>query len=77
MHFSGIDPALPYADRYWIHSGTHETFATLFESWLGSPDFLRTALGLDETAVRQLEAFDAVQEPDHRHLAGRRRRGRV
>jgi hypothetical protein len=58
VHFTGIDPALPFADRYWIHSGTHETFATLFESWLGSPEFLRDALGFDEAAVRQLVTFD-------------------
>jgi len=58
VHFSGIDPALPFADRYWIHSGTHETFATLFESWLGLPGFLRTALGFDEAAARKLVAFD-------------------
>jgi hypothetical protein len=58
VHFSGIDPALPFADRYWIHSGTHETFATLFESWLGLPGFLRTALGFDAAAARQLAAFD-------------------
>ncbi len=58
VHFSGIDPALPFADRYWIQSGTHETFATLFESWLGLPGFLRTALGFDRAATSQLVAFD-------------------
>ena len=58
VHFSGIDPALPFADRYWIHSGTHETFATLFESWLGLPEFLQSALGFDEAATRELVTFD-------------------
>jgi hypothetical protein len=58
VHFSGIDPALPFADRYWIHSGTHETFATLFESLLGQPDFLQAALGFGPAATLELVAFD-------------------
>jgi hypothetical protein len=58
VHFSGIDPALSFADRYWLHAGTHETIATLFESLLGLPEFLSEAMGLSEQAARRLAAFD-------------------
>jgi hypothetical protein len=58
VHFAGIDPALSFADRTWIHSGTHETFSTLFEALLSLPEFLSEALGFDEHATRRLLAFD-------------------
>lgn len=56
-HFSGIRADLPFVDRYWIHSGVHETFSTLFEAWLAEPAFLRTELGLDAAGAAQLAAF--------------------
>ena len=58
VHFSGIDPTLSFADRYWVHTGRHETIATLFESLLGLPGFLSDQLGLNEQATRQLVVFD-------------------
>lgn len=57
VHFSGIDPALPFIDRYWIHAGTHETFSTLFEYLLAEPAFLAGQFNLGETAVARLLAF--------------------
>jgi len=57
-HFAGIDPTLPFADRYWMHAGTHETVAALFESLLGLPGFLSETMRLDEPQVRRLVAFD-------------------
>ncbi len=56
-HFSGIQPDLPFIDRYWIHSGTHETFSSLFEHLLGERDFLRGWLGLDEAETEELLDF--------------------
>lgn len=56
-HFSGIRPDLPFVDRYWIHSGVHETFSTLFEYLLAEPEFLAETLGLADAAVERLLAF--------------------
>ncbi len=56
-HFSGIDAARPFADRYWISSGKHETFSTLFENLLGLPDFLGEALGFGAAEAERLAAF--------------------
>jgi hypothetical protein len=58
VHFAGIDAALPFADRYWIHSGTHETYSTLFELLLGLPEFLQGGLGFDTAATQRLVEFD-------------------
>jgi hypothetical protein len=57
VHFSGIRADLPFVDRYWIHSGTHETFSTLFEHLLAEPGFLREQFGFGEAAITQLLAF--------------------
>jgi hypothetical protein len=57
VHFSGIRADLPFIDRYWIHSGVHETFSTLFESLLHDPVFLREQFGFDDTASEQLVEF--------------------
>jgi len=57
VHFSGVRADLPFIERYWIHSGVHETFSTLFESWLGEPEFLRTQFGFGSNAVDRLVAF--------------------
>ncbi|MBL8046390.1 MAG: hypothetical protein JNL09_07615 [Anaerolineales bacterium] len=56
-HFAGIRADLPFVDRYWIHSGQHETFSTLFEYLLGEPEFLREYFNFDETTVERLVAF--------------------
>jgi hypothetical protein len=56
-HFAGIRADLPFVDRYWIHSGQHETFSTLFEYLLGEPEFLREQFGFDETTVERLVGF--------------------
>jgi len=56
-HFSGIRADLPFVERYWIHSGTHETFSTLFESLLGEPEFLREQFGSDDTTIERLLDF--------------------
>lgn len=56
-HFSGIRADLPFVERYWIHSGAHETFSTLFESLLQEPAFLRAQFGFDAAAVRRLLEF--------------------
>lgn len=56
-HFSGIRPDLPFVDRYWIHSGTHETFSTLFERLLDDPGYLREQFGLDAAAARRVVEF--------------------
>jgi hypothetical protein len=58
VHFAGIDAALPFADRYWIHSATHETYSTLFEMLLGVPEFLSEGLGFDAATTERLLAFD-------------------
>lgn len=58
VHFAGIDPARPFADRYWIRAGTHETFSTLFESLLGLPGFLREVLSFRDQEIAQLMTFD-------------------
>lgn len=56
-HFSSIDGGLPFMDRYWIHSGTHETFATLFETLTGLPDFAREVMGIKGINAYALEEF--------------------
>jgi hypothetical protein len=56
-HFSGIRADLPFVERYWIHSGAHESFSTLFESLLREPAFLRAQFGFDDEAVRRLMEF--------------------
>ena len=56
-HFSGIDAALPFIDRYWIHSGVHETFSTLFERLLDERRFLASQFGMDDNATRDLIEF--------------------
>ncbi len=56
-HFSGIRPDLPFVDRYWIHSGVHETFSTLFEYLLAEPEFLAETFRLGDAAVERLLAF--------------------
>jgi hypothetical protein len=56
-HFSGVRADLPFVERYWIHSGTHEVFSTLFEYLLGEPEFLREQFGLGDSAVQRLLAF--------------------
>lgn len=60
-HFTAIDPALSFVDRYWIESGQHETFSTLFESLLGEPIFLSEELRLPSAAVDALVAFAAFK----------------
>jgi hypothetical protein len=57
VHFSSIDEGLPFMDRYWIHSGTHETFATLFETLTGLPDFALEVMGFNGSNVRALAEF--------------------
>lgn len=57
VHFAGINAALGLVDRYWIHAGAHETFATLFEYLLAEPVFLAAQFGLDDAAVAALLAF--------------------
>lgn len=56
-HFSTINPDLSFVDRYWIESGVHETFSTLFESLLGEPLFLSEELGLSSESVDALVGF--------------------
>lgn len=56
-HFSSIRADLPFIDRYWIHSGQHETFSTLFEYLLGEPEFLREQFGFEGATVERLVAF--------------------
>jgi hypothetical protein len=57
MHFASVDADLPFIDRYWIHSGTHETFATLFEALSGLPEFAREVMGFDESDIHALAKF--------------------
>lgn len=57
VHFSGIRADLRFVDRYWIHSGTHEAFSTLFEFLLSEPEFLRQQFDFDDAAVQQLLGF--------------------
>jgi hypothetical protein len=56
-HFSHITPGLPFMDRYWIHSGVHETFSTLFEYLLGEPRFLRAQFGFGDELIERLLGF--------------------
>lgn len=60
-HFSGIDAGRSFLDRYWILSGTHETFSTLFECLLGEPRFLAEQFGFTGPALAQLLDFAAFK----------------
>jgi hypothetical protein len=60
-HFTTIDRRLPYIDRYWMHSGLHETFSTLIESLLADPIWLSEELGLAPAAVEALAEFGALK----------------
>lgn len=57
VHFSGIRADLPFIDRYWIHSGAHETFSTLFEALLGEPEFWREQFGFGDAVIDRLLNF--------------------
>jgi hypothetical protein len=57
VHFSGIRADLPLVDRYWIHSGAHETFSTLFEHLLGEPALLREQFNVGDDALAALLNF--------------------
>jgi hypothetical protein len=57
VHFSGIAPGCAFLDRYWLTSGLHETFSTLFESLLSEPLFLAEAFGFEARAIDSLVAF--------------------
>jgi hypothetical protein len=57
VHFAGIAPECSFLDRYWITSGIHETFSTLFELLLAEPLFLREHFGFDPAATEALLAF--------------------
>ena len=61
VHFAGIDPSLSVLDRCWIHSGTHETFSTLFELLLGDPLFLRSHFAFDEVLINDLVTLDRLK----------------
>lgn len=56
-HFSGIRPDLPFIDRYWLASGQHETFSTLFEYLLAEPLFLAEEFGFAGRALDRLLRF--------------------
>ncbi len=60
-HFTAIDAGLSFVDRYWIESGVHETFSTLFESLLGEPVFLTEELALPARSVDALLSFAAFK----------------
>jgi hypothetical protein len=62
VHFSGIRPEAHFLDRYWITSGVHETFSTLFESLLAEPHFLAEQFGFDAAAVDGLLAFGQFKD---------------
>lgn len=62
VHFSGISGDLPFVDRYWIHAGTHETLATLFEYWLAEPEFLAEHFHLGDRQVLGLAAFAGFKQ---------------
>ena len=61
VHFSGIDADRSFLDRYWILSGTHEVFSTLFECLLAEPRFLEEQFGLTGPALAQLLDFAAFK----------------
>ncbi|MCC7359556.1 MAG: hypothetical protein IT317_08775 [Anaerolineales bacterium] len=61
VHFSGIDAGRSFLDRYWIASGTHEVFSTLFEWLLAEPLFLEEQFGLNAAEVDQLLEFAAFK----------------
>jgi hypothetical protein len=60
-HFAGIRPELPFLDRYWITSGVHETFSTLFECLLDEPLFLRAQFGFDDATIAGLTNFQTFK----------------
>lgn len=62
VHFSGIRPHVSFLDRYWITSGVHETFSTLFESLLTEPLFLEQQFGFDSPAIEALIAFGQFKD---------------
>jgi hypothetical protein len=57
VHFSGISADLPFVDRYWLSSGQHETFSTLFEHLLAEPLFLQQEFGFEGQPLAQLLDF--------------------
>ena len=61
VHFSGIDAGRSFLDRYWIASGTHEVFSTLFEWQLSEPLYLEEQFGLSAAAIDQLLEFAAFK----------------
>ncbi len=61
VHFSGIDAGRSFLDRYWILSGTHEVFSTLFECLLAEPRFLEEQFGMAGPALAQLLDFAAFK----------------
>ena len=62
VHFSGIAPAASFLDRYWLTSGIHETFSTLFESLLSEPLFLEEEFGFGPQAIEALLAFGRFKD---------------
>lgn len=61
VHFSGIAAERSFLDRYWIHSGTHEVFSTLFECLLSEPRFLEEQFHFSGAALAQLLDFAAFK----------------
>jgi hypothetical protein len=57
VHFTGIAPQCSFLGRYWITSGTHETFSTLFELLLSEPLYLQERFAFDAAATQALAAF--------------------
>jgi hypothetical protein len=57
VHFSGLRAEASFFDRYWITSGTHETFSTLFECLLSEPLFLEEQFHFDKAAIEALLEF--------------------
>lgn len=62
VHFAGIDPSGSFLDRYWLTSGIHETFSTLFESLLSEPLFLEEQFDFDPEAIEALVAFGRFKD---------------
>lgn len=62
VHFSGIAPEAAFLDRYWITSGIHEAFSTLFECLLAEPLFLQEQFGFNAAAVDELLAFGRFKD---------------
>jgi hypothetical protein len=57
VHFSGIRADLPFVDRYWLSSGLHEAFSTLFERLLAEPLYLAEEFGFSSPDVARLVEF--------------------